>query len=138
MRSTSVGIEKIPDITPNELLQSELLKNVGELQKLPSNKFQHVLRYALDLYLICLEFERTLKRKGKATVVIADAWSAGVMVRNTQLFKNASNLAGMNLKSEHERKIPANRRYLPPPEYLTNVNLNKRMKTEAILTFVKP
>ena len=69
---------------------------------------------------------RVLKKRRKATVVIADAFSSGVFINNTSLIKNAAKNCGLQLINQAERSIPANKRYLPPPEYLTNSDLDKK------------
>jgi DNA modification methylase len=136
-RSNSIGIQKNPDEIADQAFLNLLLRDVGAASQLPTNKIQFLNRYAVDIYMMCSEFQRVLRKNRKATVVIADAYSSGVFIRNTQLLKNAARLAGLELLSERERQIPANKRYLPPPEYLTKSSLDKRMKTESVITFLK-
>jgi hypothetical protein len=136
-RAQSVGIQKRLDHPVDDKLITSLLKKAGNLNHFSQTKEQHIKRYAGDLFMICEEIYRSLKHRGKATIVIADAMTSGTLVKNTEIFKNAARLSGLNLASKFQRKIPTNLRYLPPPEYNTNSALDKRMKTEAVLTFVK-
>jgi DNA modification methylase len=136
LRSKSIGIRKNPDLNNPGLLK-EILKGTGALKQLSNNHRNHLNRYGYDCYAICEEFSRVLKKGKKATMVIADALSDGVFINNTRLLKNSAYIAGLKLLNETIRSIPASKRYLPPPEYLTNSDLDKRMKTEAILTFIK-
>lgn len=136
MRAKSIGLQKNPDAENPDLLK-QLLRGVIGTGTLPRNKHRHLNKYAYDCCQMVMEANRVLKRRRKATVVIADAFSSGVFINNTRLIKNAAENCGLQLLNEAERSIPANKRYLPPPEYLTNSDLDKRMKTEAVLTFIK-
>lgn len=115
LQNRSVGLEKRPDNTVDEDLTDALLYNAGNFNSMSPIKRSHLNRYALDLYGITLEMARVLRKQGEATVVIADAWSGGVLVKNTQILKNAALLSGLFVSTQTERQIPAHRRYLPPP-----------------------
>jgi hypothetical protein len=137
IRTNTVGIERKPDDRSLERLLPELIKDIGPLGKLSPTKQEFIFRYAIDLFLICKEIYRVLKPGKKATIVIADSYAAGNLIRNTQTFKNAAKLSGLVLFNEVERQILATRRYLPPPKKSPGSNFAKRMKTEAVLTFCK-
>lgn len=137
LQNKSIGLEKRPDYVVDEELTEALLYKAGDFNSMSAIKRSHLHRYILDLYGIAMEMSRVLQKKGEATVVIADAWSGGTFVKNTQIFTNAALLSGLRISSYTERQIPANRRYLPPPEYLTDTDLDKRMKTEAVISFRK-
>ncbi len=130
IRSKTIGVE----IQNNGEGKSELiglLHNVATPESLLVKQWKTLERYGLDLWAVCEEMYRTLKPNGEAMVVIADSYVRGNLVRNTQLFKNAARIAGLQLISEHERQILASRRYLPPPSLANGNDLSKRMKTEA-------
>ena len=138
LREQSIGLQKSPEEYGNALLVNDLLLDVCKLDALPLKKQKHLQRYALDIYRMCNEWFRVLRKNRKATTVVADSFSLGVTVSSTQLIKNVARMHGFQLLSDTKRSIPANKRYLPPPEYLTQSSLDKRMKTESILTFLKP
>ena len=138
IRSNTIGIEKKLANNDFDTYISDLLKGVDPIVKLPERRQLFIHRYAVDLLMICMEFSRVLKREGKATVVIADSYISSNLIRNTQIFKNAAEIANLEVTDEMERKIPANRRYLPPPDKAGSNDLSKRMKTEAVITFYKP
>ena len=137
IRAETIGVEKKLEKGVKENLLRELTKEIGKLELLSHKRLSFVQRYAVDLFLIMEEIQRVLRKKGKATLVIADAYSSGVLIKNTAILKNAAQLTGLHLEKEIDRLIPANKRYLPPPTISTSSNLRKRMKKEAILTFVK-
>ncbi|MBO0939432.1 hypothetical protein J2I47_22980 [Fibrella sp. HMF5335] len=138
LRSASVGLDKKPDSTPDNKLLYQLLKGVGETEQFTPSIQKALPRYALDLYDISKEYFRVLKPGQKATVVLADSYSNGKLVSSTQLFENAAMMNGFKLLQTIERPILASKRYLPPPMSTANNSLDKRMKTEAIMTFLKP
>jgi hypothetical protein len=138
IRSNTVGIERKPDNDSFKKLLPKLIDGIGPLEEISEIKKKFILRYAIDLSLICKEMYRVLKPGKNATVVIADSFVSGNLIKNTQTFKNAASLAGFNVIEEIERKILASRRYLPPPKKSKNNNFSKRMKTEAVITFCKP
>lgn len=119
------------------IFREELIQAVGRIEHLATEKQKQVQKYAVDLSLICAEYHRVMKRGAHATVVIGDTFMAGVLIKNTEMFKNAAALAGLTLVTEEQRQILASKRYLPPPTLTGTNNLDKRMKTEAILTFMK-
>lgn len=138
LRAKSIGLEKQPDELSDPLFLKALYRNAGNICALPSKKQSHVERYALDMYWVCHQWYRTLRKNRKVTVVIADSYSSGIAISSTQLIKNAARLQGLNLIEEKQRDIPANKRYLPPPDSQTGSALDNRMKTESVLTFIKP
>lgn len=138
LRAKSIGLEKQPDDFSDPNFLKVLFKNAGKFESLPIKKQKHIERYALDMYWVCKQWHRTLRKNRKATVVIADSYSSGVAISSTQLIKNAARIRGLELICEKKRDIPAGKRYLPPPEFKTGSALDNRMKTESVLTFIKP
>lgn len=137
IRTNTVGIERKPDNDSFQKILPKLTHDIGNLKKLNPKKQAFIYRYAIDLFLICKEIYRVLKVGKHATVVIADSYTAGNLIRNTQIFKNAANISGLTLIDEVERQILATRRYLPPPKKSQGNSFSKRMKTEAVITFCK-
>lgn len=137
IRTNTVGIERKPDNDSFKSILPKLTNNIGPLERLSKAKQAFISRYAIDLFLICKEIYRVLKVGKNATIVIADSYATGNLIRNTQTFKNAANISGLTLIDEVERQILATRRYLPPPKKSLGNNFSKRMKTEAVITFCK-
>jgi DNA modification methylase len=137
LRGSSIGLYRIPDKALDSELIEELHREVKHIPALKP-KVQSVLRrYSMDLFEISQEFFRVLKSGGRMTVVLADSYSSGLLINNTQIFKNAARLAGFHFEEVEERPIVATKRYLPPPGDSSGNSLANRMKTEAIMTFLR-
>lgn len=137
LRSHSIGLDRHPDAPNSETLLLDLYRGVQNLENLKPQMQKVLSRYAVDLYDISREFHRVLKSGGKATVVLADSYSSGLLISNTQIFKNAARRAGLRFINVEERPILASKRYLPPPANTVANNFDKRMKSEAIMTFMR-
>ncbi len=88
--------------------------------------------HATYLVSIMKEVARVLRPEGRATLVVGNSCLKNMFVRNSDGVIRAGELCGLRLLKEYERELPAQHRYLPPPEQGT---LGKRMRTETILTF---
>lgn len=137
LRDHSIGLDRVPDKALDDALIRELHREVQHIPDLKP-KVQSVLqRFSVDLFEISQEFFRVLKQGGRMTVVLADSYSSGLLISNTRIFKNAARLAGFQFEKVEERPILATKRYLPPPNDAGGNSLSNRMKTEAIMTFVR-
>jgi hypothetical protein len=96
-----------------------------------------VERYALDVFQVLTELHRVIKPRGKAVLVVGNSCLTGVFVENALTVKAAAEQAGFRLKSQDERPLPPARRYLPPPDARETSDLQKRMRTESVLTFIR-
>ena len=137
LRNNSIGLDRIPDKVLEDTLIRELYREVNHITSLKPRVQSALQRYSIDLFDISQEFFRVLKEGGKLTVVLADSYSSGLLISNTQIFKNAARLVGFQFEEAEERHILATKRYLPPPGDSGGNNFANRMKTEAIMTFVK-
>ncbi len=137
LRDHSIGLDRVPDKVLDDALIRELHSEVKHIPDLKPKVRSVLQRYSVDLFEISQEFFRVLKAGGKMTVVLADSYSSGLLVNNTQIFKNAAILAGFQFEEVEERPILATKRYLPPPSDSSGNSLANRMKTEAIMTFVR-
>ena len=137
IRGTSVGAEKAPEESANIKLAKKIVSKIKGLDRLPNRKINMIHRYALDMYEIIRESSRVLKRNGRATFVIGNTTQEGVYIENTSIASEAAKSFGLELIDFREREIPQNRRYLPPPTSKELSGLKKRMRTEAVMTFIK-
>lgn len=137
VRSSSVGVEKVPDSVADLELATELTKGITHLKKLPQRKQGMIKRYALDMFGVVEESARVLEKKGKATFVVGNSCINEIFVENALIVRNSCQMAGLRLVTQREREIPQNKRYLPPPSYDNVSTFKSRMRTESVMRFSK-
>jgi len=87
--------------------------------------------------LMMYEVYRVLKDGGLVTFVIGNSSTQGVFIKNSLAIEKIAKKLGFKLQSSKIRKLPANKRYLPPPSSNSGI-ISNRMRTETLLTFLKP
>ena len=137
IRSTSVGAERKPEEDADLELARVLTAAIDPTGTLPERRRRMVDRYALDMGAIMREIHRVLKPQGKAVLVVGNSCHRGVYVENSQITRTAAEHAGLCFADLTKREIPPSRRYLPPPTKGSISTLQQRMRTEAVMTFVK-
>jgi DNA modification methylase len=137
VRSTGIGAERRPDAGADRRLIAELTGEIRTLRHLPTRSERMVERYALDVHDMLVEMRRVLKEGGKAVLVVGNSCLSGVFVENSRIVTTAASRAGFNLVASDERPLPPARRYLPPPSDREKSDLQKRMRTESVLTLVR-
>ena len=103
---------------------------------LPDNLKRILSRYISDMSAIASEIARLLKSGKQSIVVVGDSTLKGVAVNTGKIVTSCFEGQGLRLHSEVVRDIPNDRRYLPPPTASGTGTLDKRMRSESILTFV--
>ena len=137
IRSGNIGAEKAPDHGNYTSIAGKLLSGLKGIENLSNREQCMISRYAEDVFLFTKEIERVLKHNGKAVLVVGNSCLKGVFVENTEILCSAARMLGMKIMDRVEREIPANRRYLPMPDAATISGLQKRMRTESIISFTK-
>ena len=137
VKAENVGIEKAPDKSHSIDLAHEITKGLSCINKLERRKVNMIYRYSVDMYKVLSECYRVLNRNGQATFVIGNSCINEVFVENSKIINKAAAIVGFDLKKRTWRKIPENRRYLPPPNKSEGSVLKKRMRTEVVMTFRK-
>lgn len=138
IRSASVGAERKPDPKADAKLAETLTAAMGSLERLPQRERRMLDRYVLDLHAMVTELRRVLRPDGKAVFVIGNSSIRGVFIRNSVAVSAAAQGVGFRLVKEVERTLPPNRRYLPPPCSRGRSDLERRMRTETVLSFARP
>lgn len=139
LRNVSIGAEAskaglqddkgIRDII-SELKLNPTLGNRNELM---------LTRYIDDMRNSVNEVARVLKPGGRAVYVVGENTMRGTYIRNSVIVSAVAELVGLRLHERFVRRLPANRRYLPPPSVKgLSHSLNARMRTEVILSFKQP
>lgn len=138
VRADSIGAERRPDARADGAVAEELMAPLGPLDPLPPAERGMVQRYVLDLLALLTELRRVLRAGGKAILVVGNSCLRGVFIRNSSAMAAAAQRVGFRLVQEVERELPPNRRYLPPPSARDSSGLERRMRTETVLTFTRP
>jgi hypothetical protein len=94
-------------------------------------------RYAMDLKSVLRDCERVLKQNGRMIVVVADSRIEGRRVGTANALARLAKDVGLTVVGARSRKIPLDRRYLPPPSGNLHNSLGKRMRSETILELTK-
>jgi len=136
IRSDSIGAERMPDVGADSALAKELSAAMEPINQLPNRIRRMVDRYVLDLFAMITEIHRVLRPDGRAVFVIGNSCMKGVFVKNALAVSAAAERAGFCLFEQHERDLPPAQRYLPPPGK-DAPNLEKRMRTETVFTYIR-
>lgn len=138
MRSTSIGSESVSGITQNEQDTNHILNEL-KLNRLDARDKAILRRYIGDISKTVNEVARVIKSGGRAVYVIGENTVKGTYIRNSLIVSAVAEISGLQLYERRLRKLPANRRYLPPPTAGRNsAALDCRMRSEVILSFRKP
>ena len=134
IRSSSVGREK--------RMSEQRLHDVGLDDSVLTTSLDdltqsHLRRYAFDMYRTIAEISRILKPCGRLVLVVARSQIRGQTIDNPGVMNIICSSLGLRLLNSSERDIPTNKRYLPPPTSTDQESLQKRMRTESVMTFEK-
>lgn len=138
IRSANIGAERRLTDIEQIRLANELLAHIRFDGDLSTSHKGMIQRYAFDMYTVITEFHRVLRHGGKLVIVIGNSHLTGVLVDNALILSHIADRIGLQSTARHERAIPANRRYLPPPRKAERTTLDNRMLTETILAFDRP
>lgn len=133
IRSNSIGSERSPDNNNSDAKHTAMRLAMGDIDELPTKFSRMVERYVQDILRMIEEIARVLKTCGQATFVVGNSCLRGVFIRNSAAVETAAEFSGLKLTSSVDRPLPTQSRYLP----MTSAPLEKRMRTETILSFVR-
>lgn len=138
IRARSIGSERAPQPGADLALAELLVSSLGPLESLPNDVRRMIDRYVLDLLGMMSELRRVLRPGGKAVLVIGNSTLRGVFVKNAEVVATIAERIGLELVRETERELPPSRRYLPPPRGAGHSPLERRMRTETVLSYLSP
>lgn len=131
-RASNVGAERI--LSPSAMsleLSPYLVKAEGST--IGSRHLGWIRRYAADMEAVLKQVHRTVKQTGHVVMVLGNSFIRGTRVNNAALIEALATRTGFRVQDRRIRKIPARRRYLPPPGDGSNA-LDTRMRIETVLT----
>lgn len=136
LRSASVGSEVGQPKSDDESHIENVIRGLRLNPKLSDRNEAILRRFVRDMHAAVGEVSRVLRPGGKAIYVVGENTVRGTYIRNAGIVSAVAELAGLSLTDRRSRILPANRRYLPPPEKRDgNATLNARMRREVLLEF---
>lgn len=138
IRGESIGAE----VSSEQALQTRWVQSLIEhLALRPALTDHHraiLARYVWDMGGALAEVSRVLRTGGRAVYVVGDSTVRGTFISNSSIVQAVAQEHGLTLQSQHSRDLPANRRYLPPPNRGgSNAAMDGRMRREVVLVFDK-
>lgn len=137
IRQDSIGTERGLGIDTN-IITNTIYQEMPNLSMLPVSKQRIVKRYIFDITATICEFYRVLKPRGKAVLVIGNSCIKGTFIDNSLLTTLAAQHYGFTPHKCFNRELPPSKRYLPPPSDKKKSALERRMRTETVLTLIHP
>jgi hypothetical protein len=137
IRATSIGAERAPENGADAAQAADLKRALGAIEHLPGRVSRMVDRYLLDMAATLEEVHRVLRPGSRAVFVVGNCSLRGIFVENAAAVRYAAERCGFTVVGAHERELPPNRRYLPPPAVAPGSDLAKRLRTETVLTCLR-
>ena len=138
IRAKSVGTEASTEEALEAAWVKALIKQLELRPALSSRNTALLAQYVWDIGQAMTEVSRVLRMGGRAVYVVGDSTVQGTFIRNSSIVAAVAAERGLKLHSRHSRALPANRRYLPPPERgRSTAAMDGRMRREVVLVFNK-
>jgi adenine-specific DNA methylase len=136
IRASNVGTEFSGAEAELTEAQADAFRAMGNTRVLSERSVRMLKRYIRDMDSTVAELARVLKPGGRALIVIGDSTIRGCYVRNSCGLAQLAEARGLRVTKAHRRRLPPNRRYLPPPRAKTQT-LDSRLRTEVLLHLEK-
>lgn len=137
IRGTSIGTERGLSLPEESASVRSVVRAMAPVTGLLSRHSAMITRYAVDILNVMAEISRVLRPDGRAVLVVGNSCLKETFVKNTHGVIRAGLDAGLQLECKVERRLPISRRSLPLPSK-TSAPLGRRMRTESVVTFLKP
>lgn len=138
IRTGNVGTEVSIALARKDSFIKKAMQRMGKVSKLSARHRGMIAQYIVDMDLVLRQIDRVLVEQGRAVLVVGDCTIKGTFVKNSKAIEYLGTRQGLKLVSVRRRKLPASRRYLPPPNTAeSGVQLQKRMLEEVIIAFRK-
>ena len=133
IRSGSIGTQRGLEIG-NGARRREIAEIAGA-HELEGKALRVLERFAVDMQKMFSRARRMLRPGGILVVVIGDSTVGGIHVDNAAILVDAAASAGLTETHRYTRMIPADRRYMPPPQSSDGSAMSKRLSVETVSTF---
>lgn len=138
IRKESVGAEASLDEASDATWVKSVIRDLKLAPKLSKRNGGLLARYAWDMGSAIKEASRVIRYGGRAVYVVGDCRIRGTFIRNSRIVTAVAQHHGLSLVSRQSRALPANRRYMPPPNPLLRTDsMDARMRREVVLAFKK-
>ncbi len=131
VRGDNIGTEAAGRSKETTEAQQAALRAMGSVGRLPDRTMNILRKYVRDMDAALREIARVLRTDGRAVIVIGDSTIRGTYVRNSRALLVLAEACGLQQVLVRRRRLPPNRRYLPPPRHAEQLDL--RLRTESIL-----
>ncbi|HEY2964276.1 MAG TPA: hypothetical protein VGJ37_17770 [Pyrinomonadaceae bacterium] len=138
IRGENIGAESAsPEAIAAEWVRS-IITNLRLTPRLSTRDQRLLCQYIWDMNQAISETARVLRSGALAVYVVGDSTIRGTFIRNSRIVSVLAHRHGLSLVSRHSRRLPANRRYLPPPSAAGDESaLDSRMRREVVMEFRK-
>lgn len=138
IRGSSVGAEALCARASEAAWVKSLIEQLRLKPALSSHHHGLLARYVWDMGGVMAEVSRVLRVGGRAVYVLGDSTVRGTFIRNSAIVETVALMHGLKLDSRQSRALPANRRYLPPPNRgRSGKMLDARMRREVVISLSK-
>jgi DNA modification methylase len=139
LRATNMGAEVSMEASNMDSQANDIAEKMCSGDPLDARHAGMLRKYVHDLRALLSECYRVLRMAGKGVFVCGDCTLRQSFVSNSTAIKELAQQLGFRLLNARRRRLPENRRYLPPPQYSSaGAALRKRIRDEVIITLEKP
>ena len=133
IRAKSIGAERMASEARAPVEISQFVRAEGE-RDIDVRHQGWIRRYASDMWAVLRQAKQAIKKDGALVMVVGNSFLRGSLIDNAGLVQALAESGGFRIRKRKSRKIPARRRYLPPPGIGRNA-LDVRMRTETVFAF---
>ena len=139
IRGASIGAESKLKLERNKDIIDKVMAGLKVMSKLSERNIGILRRYILDLNESLQEVSRVLVPAGEAVYVVGDSTIKGAFIRNSMIVQHVAELNRLHLtRRPLTRKLPENKRYLPPPSSnQAGAQMGSRMRREVVISLAK-
>src|ERR1700674_1198141 len=131
-RSSQVGSERSLATTPFDIsafVRLDRGRTIGD------RYVGWLRRYTTDMLQVMRTLQHLVRPGGQVVIVVGNSTIRGASFDNAGIIEECAKTTGLSLTRRRERAIPAQRRYLPPPE--GGAGLGQRMRAESVFSFAR-